>query len=59
MAEKFNKADYDRYTVQPDDSQFSIAQKFQTSVGLLRKVNARLSGAYDVVGRKIYVPKKK
>lgn len=57
MAERFNKDDYDRYTVLPTDSEYSIAQQFKTSVGLLRKINARLSGAYDVTGRKIYVPK--
>jgi LysM repeat protein len=59
MMAEFNKDDFERYTVLPGDSQYSIAQQFKTSVGLLRKINARLSGAYDVVGRKIYVPKQK
>ncbi|GAX04075.1 LysM domain protein [Secundilactobacillus pentosiphilus] len=56
---QFNKEDFERYVVKPGDSEFTIAQQFHTSVGLLRKVNARLSGAYNVPGRKIYVPKQK
>lgn len=44
-----------RYVVQPGDTEFTIAQHFQTSVGLLRQLNKRLQGSYAQVGRKIYI----
>lgn len=59
MAQKPDADLYERYQVQDNDSEFSIAQKFNTSVGLLRKLNARMSATYAKAGRKIYVPKQK
>jgi LysM repeat protein len=59
MAQKPDASLYERYEVQANDSEFSIAQKFNTSVGLLRRVNARMSGTYAKSGHKIYVPKQK
>lgn len=45
-----------RYTVQEGDSEFSIAEKFKTSVGALREVNSRSAGNYLKTGRRIYLP---
>lgn len=47
-----------RYIVQPGDTEFSIAQKLGTNVGLLRKLNERLTGSYAKPGRKIIIPER-
>lgn len=56
MDEKIEYAKLARYTVAEGDSEFSIAEHFNTSVGALREVNARSAGNYVKVGRKIYLP---
>lgn len=45
-----------KYTVQASDEEYTIASKFNVSVGSLRKANDKLPQPYLVEGRQIEVP---
>lgn len=45
-----------KYTVQASDEEYTIANKFNVSVGSLRKANDKLPQPYLVEGRQIEVP---